>query len=445
MSHDLIKPDRLPPHSRQAEAGVIGSVIRDNRVYDDLSLSHEAFYIDAHQKLWRAIADLFATRKPVDLLTLHEILKSRKQLEDVGGVAYLAELWDAAPTAANAEYYAGIVQEAWTRRRLIHLATEISRDAFDGTEPAAELVSRLEFQVGQLVIDPRGSSLVQLHEAVSAGIEEMRRLGDPKHQPLRTGLSNVDELVSGLWPGSLIVIAARPSVGKSALGLTMALQWCMPMGKSVAIFSMEMSYQQLGIRSVANLTRINAHKMREGRLSPSEWDLIDRARDDIAANAPPLWIDDTPSRTVRQIASICRRLKAKHNLGVVLIDYLQLVEGDDRRATRREQVGQISRGLKRLARELEVPIVALAQLNRDPENRPDGRPIMADLKESGDIEQDADDVYLMWRPKDQDEDAKSWTVGLEVVKQRNGPTGVVMLDYVRSSMVFESPRKGGEF
>lgn len=428
--------DRLPPHSVAAEAALLGAVLRDNRAADDLpTVRAECFYLDAHQKLWRAAADLLAARRPADPVTLHEVLKARGQLEDAGGAKYLAELWEAAPVAANAGHYARIVLDHALRRSLIRAATEAVRDAYDQVGPAADALAALEARLGDLGADPVAGEPVSLAEAVAEGLAEARHRADPTRPRLRTGFADLDAIVPSLEPGSLIVLGARPSVGKSALGLAFALNLTLGQGHTTLVHSLEMRRAELGMRAAAMLGRVSAKRLRDGTTPPDDLDRLERATADLAGQK--LFIDDSPGRSVGQIAAAARRVKRRHGLGAVVVDYLQLLTPLDRKARRQEQVGQISRSLKLMARELRCPVVALAQLNRECEARADGEPLMSDLREAGDLEQDADDVYLMWRPKGQPDDAPVWRINLKVDKQRNGPTGLLTLAYRRAYMLFE--------
>lgn len=445
MSADLMH-DRLPPQSREAEMGVIGSVIRDNAVLNDLLnvIRPENFYFDAHQKIFQAIIDLYNEGKPVDPAILFEALKSRKQLEDVGGAVYIAELWDAAPTAANAEYYARIVRDKALVRNLIHANTELLRDAYDGVMSADELLGMAERKV--LEIAERGTVGVTktLEDAMHEAFDRIdaKARGDLTGTGIPTGFVDLDNLTAGLHNNELIIIAARPSVGKTAYALNVVRHVVVEEKLPAFFVSLEMAKVELAERLLCCQSRVDAHRVRKGQLASDDIQKLIAAQDSLRGNARDgfvkLFIDDAPQQTMLRIAANARRLKLRHGLRLVVIDYLQLIEPESRKDPRQEQVAQISRRLKFLARELQIPVIALAQVNRGSEDRQDHTPRLSDLRESGSIEQDADTVMMLHRPARFDKSQEDNVLEIHLAKQRNGPVGQITLTYLKQYMRYEN-------
>ena len=433
--------ERLPPHSRDAERCVLGSMLRDNGVIGDVLqvLRRENFYADAHQKIYQAVVGLYDRGHPVDLVMLAELLKEQKQIEDIGGYPYLAELWDAAPTAANAEYYARIVRDKAVVRHLIHSSTEILRDAYDQAMPADELLEGAERKILDIAEQGITSQTFTLAQALTEAWDRI----DTRQQPdqtaisgLPTGFLDLDEKTAGLQNSELIIIAARPSCGKTALAINIARHVAVEDEKPVFIASLEQSRIELAERFLCCQARVDSHKLRKGHLSAEDIQKLIEAGG-ILRNAK-LFIDDTPGLGMLRIAANARRLKLRHHIKMVVIDYLQLIEPDNRRDSRQEQVSHISRRLKFLARELAIPVVALAQVNRSAEDRQDHKPRLADLRESGSIEQDADTVMILHRPEMYEPGQHEGIVELNVAKQRNGPTGEITLTFIKQFMRFEN-------
>ena len=433
--------DRLPPHSREAECSVLGSALRDNLAIDDIIpiITVDHFYLDAHQKIFRGILTLHNDhRQPVDLVTLAEHLKQQKHIEDIGGYAYLAELWDAAPTAANAVYYAKIVRQKALTRNLIHAGNEILRDAYDGTMPAEELLEQAERKVFAIAESGVQDNTSTLHQALQQAYDRIdARTGRDNRQVsgLSTGFLEMNEITAGLQNGELVVVAARPSVGKTAFALSLARNIAIDEKQPVFFVSLEQSRVELAERMMAMQSRVNSSKIRSGHLSSDDMQRLIVAGDQLGHGK--FFIDDSPGQSMLRIAANARRLKRRENIRAVMIDYLQLIEPEDRRDPRHEQVAQISRRLKLLARELDVPVIALAQLNRGSEDRQDHKPRTSDLRESGSIEQDADVCMLLHRPELYDPTTeKPGVVEVIVGKQRNGPTGTIILTYLKEFMLF---------
>ncbi len=435
--------ERLPPQNLDAERSVLGSMLRDNQVVGDVVnvLQHaEHFYTDAHQKIFKGITTLYIDRgQPADLVTLAEYLKQEKQIEDVGGYPYLAELWDAAPTAANAEFYAKIVREKGMIRALIHASNEILRDAYDQAQPAEELLGSAEQKIFDIANKGVAGQTFSLHDVLAEAYDRIDTRLQKGHQTvsgLPTGFVDLDEKTAGLHNSELVILAARPSVGKTAYALNIARHIAVEEGQPVFFVSLEMSRVELAERLLCCQARVDSHRLRKGTLGSEDMDKL------IAAGGvlrkAKLFIDDSPAQGMLRIAANARRLKLRQDVRLVIIDYLQLIEPENRRDPRQEQVAQTSRRLKFLAKELSVPVMALAQVNRASEDRQDHRPRLADLRESGSIEQDADTVLMLHRPEMYEPGQHEGTVELIIAKQRNGPTGEIILFFRKEFMLFEN-------
>ncbi len=446
--------ERLPPQSREAERSVLGSMLRLNDVIGEVIqiVRAENFYSDAHQKVYEAIITLYDRGNPVDLITLAEELRKRGHIEDIGGYGYLGELYEAAPTAANAEYHAHIVRERALVRNLIQASTEILRDAYDQVQPADEMLASAERAILDIAQRGMTGQTYTLEDALSeayARIDERHQGEQLSISGLSTGYADLDEITAGLQKSELIIVAARPSVGKTAFALNLVRNITVEGGHSVFFVSLEQSRIELAERLLCAQARVDSHRLRKVTLSSEDMEKLIEAGG-VLKNAK-LIIDDTPGQGMLRIAANARRLarrskKSKQSeLGLVVIDYLQLIEPDNRRDPRQEQVAQISRRLKFLARELEIPVVALAQVNRASEDRQDHRPRLADLRESGSIEQDADTVMLLHRPDRYEPGQHEGMIEVIIGKQRNGPTGEVTLAYLKQYMRFENYAVGSQF
>jgi replicative DNA helicase len=448
MSPETLGPDRLPPQNLDAERSVLGSLLRDNEVIDVVTqiITAESFYLDAHRKIFQAISDLHDKGgQPVDLVILAEELIKRGQLEDVGRAPYLAELWDAAPTAANAEYYARIVRDKSIVRSLIHAGTEILRDAYDQNQPAEEMLEAAERKILDVAQMGVTGQTVTLEQAITETYRRIddRAIGKQKAGGLSTGFIDLNEITAGLHDGELIVIAARPSVGKTSFALGITRNVVVEEREPVFFVSLEQSRIELAERLLCAQARVDSHRLRKGTLSSDDMDrLIDAGG--VLRNGR-LYIDDAPMQSMLRIAANARRLKLRHGLKLIVVDYLQLIEPDNRRDPRQEQVAQISRRLKALAKELQIPLIALAQVNRSSEDRQDHRPRLADLRESGSIEQDADTVMLLHRPDRYEPGQHEGIIEVIIGKQRNGPTGEVTLAYLKQYMRYEDYAAGTPF
>lgn len=433
--------DRVPPHSIEAEQGVLGSMLLDNEAIGEIVqlLNDESFYQDRHQRIYRAIIEIYDAAKPVDPMILREELKRREELDDIGGTAYLVELEQAVPTAANAVYYARIVKEKAAARHLIHAATQIVRDSYAETQTAAELLDSAEKKIFQIAQDQMTGQTYQLAEILAMAFDRIDQRASQEGQIISgtpTGFTELDELTSGLQAGELVIIAARPSMGKTAFALNIAEHVAVDEGIGAFFVSLEQSKLELVERLLCSRARVDGHKLRTGRIGRTEIQSLTEACD--VLRPAPLYIDDTPGRDLLQISANARRLMLRHEVRIVIIDYLQLVEPDNKRENRQEQIAAISRRLKNLARELKVPIIALAQLNRAVEAREGHRPRLADLRESGAIEQDADVVMMLHRDEVYNPDDSPGVAEVIVAKQRNGPIGSVKLAFLKNFMRFET-------
>jgi replicative DNA helicase len=446
---DTPSTDRLPPQNRDAERSVLGSMLRDNAVINDVMqlVDTDSFYFDAHQKIFQAIKTIYNDGHPVDILILSNHLQQAKQLEDVGGSIYLAELWESAPTAANAEYYAKIVREKAIVRNLIHASTEILRDSYDQACPAEELLGTAERMILDIadkgVTSTTHTLLAALNDAYTR-IDQRAGRADPNAiSGISTGFVDLDQLTAGLQNSELIILAARPSIGKTAMALNIARHVIVEERLPVLFVSLEQTRIELAERLLSAQARVDSHKLRKGHLSGDDIGKLHSAGD-VLRNAE-LYIDDSPSQGMLRIMANARRLKIRKGIRLVVIDYLQLIEPENRKDPRQEQVSQISRRLKHLARELEIPVMALAQVNRSSEDRQDHRPRLADLRESGAIEQDADTCLMLHRPGRYDGSLEDNIIEVIIAKQRNGPTGEVTLAYLKQFMRFENYAGDGAF
>jgi replicative DNA helicase len=442
MSADQGGVERLPPQNREAERSVLGSMLRDNGVIGDVVQilhSERHFYTDAHQKIFHGITALYDKGHPADLITLADWLTEQKYLADAGGYPYLAELWDAAPTAANAEYYARIVRDKGLVRNLIHASTEILRDAYDQAQPADELLEGAERKILDIAQMGVTGQTITLQQALSEAYERIDQRAGREHvevSGLPTGFLDLDAITAGLQNSELILLAARPSVGKTAMALNLVRHIVVETNAQVFFVSLEQSRIELAERLLCCQARVDSHKLRKGHLSGEDMQKLMEAGG--LLGQAKLFIDDTPGQSMLRIAANARRLKLRHDIKLVVIDYLQLIEPDNRKDSRQEQVSNISRRLKFLARELSIPVVALAQVNRGSEERQDHRPRLSDLRESGSLEQDADTVMILHRPELHEPGQREGIIEVLIAKQRNGPTGEVTLTFIKQFMRFEN-------
>ncbi|KAA9014584.1 replicative DNA helicase [Niallia endozanthoxylica] len=430
-----IMADRLPPQNLEAEQAVLGAIFLEPSSLTLASeiLIPEDFYRGAHQRIFDAMLSLNDKGEAVDLITVTEELAAKKLLEDVGGISYLSELAGSVPTAANIEYYAKIVGEKSILRRLIRTATNIAQEGYTREDEVDVLLSEAEKDI--LAVSQRKNSgafhdikdvLVRTYD----NIEQMHNSAG-EITGIATGFTELDKMTAGFQRNDLIIVGARPSVGKTAFALNISQSVATKTGENVAIFSLEMGAEQLVMRLLCAEGNIDAQRLRTGQLTDEDWGKLTMAMGSLS-NAG-IFIDDTPGVRVQDIRAKCRRLKQEHGLGMILIDYLQLILGSGRSGENRQQeVSEISRSLKGLARELQVPVIALSQLSRGVEQRQDKRPMMSDIRESGSIEQDADIVAFLYRDDYYDKESENKNI-IEIIiaKQRNGPTGTVSLAFVK--------------
>lgn len=427
----------------------------DNATWEQVAdrLQDDDFYRQDHRLIFRAITELTEANAPFDAVTLSEWLHSRGQLEQAGGLAYIATLVRDTPTAANVRAYADIVRERSVLRQLIRVGGELAEAAYrpDGRD-TQELMDYAERQVFDIA--ERGGrqrrSFVRINELLSTAVDRLDALmhANSPVTGLATGLDKFDELTAGLQPGDLIIIAGRPSMGKTALAINIA-EYCACRHQNrvpTAIFSMEMSGEQLAMRLISSLGRIDQQKVRTGQLDQADWQRVSSAIA-LMSNAP-MFIDDTGALTPIELRARARRLKREHNLGLMVVDYLQLMSVPGTRENRATEISEICRSLKSLAKELNIPVIALSQLNRSLEQRPDKRPIMSDLRESGSIEQDADLIAFIYRDEVYDKDSASKGIAEIIIgKQRNGPIGTVQATFLGAYTRFENyiPEDAGDY
>lgn len=419
---------RIPPQNIDSEKALLGSVmIKPEALYDVVDIvSPDSFYAEKHRIIFRTMLDLFGKNEPIDLLTMSSKLKEKGELDGVGGRSYLAELVNAVPSAGNVKHYAGMVQKHAMMRNLIHAADYISELGYAEAQDIEEILDQAEKKIYEVTNSPTLHKFVDIKETLGEAWERLDRLHNTKDElrGIRTGFRDLDTMLAGLQKSDLIILAARPSMGKTSLALDIARQTATQFGNSVAIFSLEMSSQQLVDRMLAAESRVNAWKLRTGSISnDAEFDQIRQALDRLSK--APIFIDDKPGSNILAMRSVARRLKRERGIGLIIVDYLQLMAPTNARGSDSlvQQVTEISRSLKHLARELDVPVLALSQLSRAVEQRR-GRPRLSDLRDSGSIEQDADVVMFIHR-EDKMNDASDRPNIAEILveKHRNGPTG----------------------
>ncbi len=431
--------DRLPPQNIEAEEAVLGSLLIDADAIIRVAtiLRSEDFYREKHGWIYEAILDLHERREPVDLLTVCDELERREQLDQVGGTVFVTSLVNAVPTSIHAEHYARIIERAATRRRMIDAAGQIAALAYQEADDVGEVVDRAEqllFGVSERRIS---RDLVPIKQVLSDYYDRIEYL--TRHQGevigIPTGFADMDGLLGGLQRSDMIILAARPSVGKTSLALSIAHKAALKFNQRVAFFSLEMSSEQVVQRLISAETGIDSQKLRRGKIADDEWARFMKATSDLSETH--LYIDDTPGISALELRTKARRLQAEFGIDLVMIDYLQLMRGDTRSENRVQEISSISRSIKALARELNVPILALSQLSRGVESRTDKRPILSDLRESGALEQDADVVIFIYRDELYNENTERKNIAdVIIAKHRNGPTGVVSLYFKKELAQF---------
>lgn len=432
--NDLFQ-DRTPPQNIEAEQAVIGAIFLEPSALTLAAeiLIPEDFYRSAHQKIFDVMLKLSESGRAIDLITVTEELSAMKELEDVGGVSYLSEIAVSVPTAANIGYYAKIVEEKSILRRLIRTATSIVTDGYSREDEVEEVLSEAEKSIMEVAQRKNSGAFHDIKDVLVRTYDNIEMLHNRKGDVtgIPTGFAELDRMTAGFQRNDLIIVAARPSVGKTAFALNIAQNVGTKTGENVAIFSLEMGAEQLVMRMLCAEGNINAQNLRTGALTDEDWRKLTMAMGSLSNSG--IYIDDTPGVRISEIRSKCRRLKQEHGLGMILIDYLQLIQGSGRsKENRQQEVSEISRSLKALARELEVPVIALSQLSRGVEQRQDKRPMMSDIRESGSIEQDADIVAFLYRDDYYDQESENKNI-IEIIiaKQRNGPVGTVQLAFVK--------------
>ena len=439
---DKVLFDRIPPQNLEAEQAVLGAVLLDSVAIISVmeTLKPEDFYRQAHQYIFEAMVELNGDNEPIDLITLSTRLQAKQHLAEVGGIQYLTELASAVPTAANVGYYAKLVEEKAMLRRLIRAATEIVSNGYAGAEDVSSLLSEAEMRILEIANRKSSSGFVSIKEVLMEVFEKVETLYNTRGTTtgIPSGFPDLDRMTSGFQRSDLIIVAARPSVGKTAFALNVAQNVAVRAKETVAIFSLEMSAAQLVQRIICAEANVDAGRIRTGNLEGDDWEKLTMAIGTLSD--AEIFIDDTPAITVADIRAKCRRLKKEKGLGMILIDYLQLIAGRGKAGENRQQeVSEISRTLKQIARELEVPVIALSQLSRGVEQRQDKRPMMSDLRESGSIEQDADIVAFLYRDDYYDKESeKKNIIEIIIAKQRNGPVGTVELVFLKNFNKFVS-------
>lgn len=438
---------KVPPQNLDAEQSVLGGIMLDNQALNNALeiLDADDFYSEAHRKIFSAIIELYNKSEPCDIITLSNILKNRTQLDQAGGISYLSALSDSVPSAANISHYAKIVKEKSILRKLIGTATEILHKSYTSSSDIDTVLDEAEhaiFEISENKIRPAFSPFKDL---IKDSVKTIEKLYERKElvTGVPTGYEKLDDITSGLQKSDLIIIAGRPSMGKTAFAMNIAQYAALEAGIPVAIFSLEMSKEQLALRMLSSEARVDSQRIRRGFLGEADWPKLITAAGRLSEAL--IFIDDTPAISALEMKAKARRLKSEVNLGLIILDYLQLMRGGGYKDSREQEISEISRSLKTLAKELNVPVIALSQLNRKVEDRTNKRPQMADLRDSGAIEQDADLIAFIYRDEVYDKSEENPEKGMaEIIvgKQRNGPTGMVKLAFQDKFARFENLARG---
>jgi len=431
----------VQPHSEEAELAVLGSMLSSkDAVSKSIQwLTSDVFYKDAHGKIFSAMELLFDKGEPVDTVSVIDLLKKNKELESVGGTYFVTGLVESVPTAAHVERYSKIVMEKALLRRLITLSHSISKEAYDDSQDVADILDTVEQSIFSITQNRLKGGFTQINNIVVDALEklELIRAGGGSVIGVPSGLLDLDDITSGFQDGDLIIIAGRPGMGKTALALSMIRNAALEADVGVGMFSLEMANHQLAMRLLCAEARVDSHFVRTGKLPAKLWKNLGLSAGDL--EKAPIYLDDSPALTVLELRAKARRLKAEHNIGMIVVDYLQLMQGPRGVESRQQEISVISRSLKALAKELSIPVVALSQLSRAVEQRADHKPQLSDLRESGAIEQDADVVIFLYRPwvySQEDEDEGK--AEIIVAKQRNGPTGHISASFISKYARFEN-------
>lgn len=441
---DLGSFGRIPPQNIEAEQSVLGAILLDKEVLSSVTeiISSQDFYREDHREIFEAIMDLYEKGEPIDLITVAEQLKVRGSLEAVGGLEYLTNLANLVPTTANAKHYAKIVEEKSILRRLIKASSEIINMGYEAAEEVSYVLDKAEKSIFDVLQKRNTQGFALIKDVLIDTFNRLEELYNNKGYitGIPTGFVDLDYKTAGLQNSDLILIAARPAMGKTSFVLNIAQYAAIHAKVPVAIFSLEMSKEQLVNRMLCCEAMVDSQKMRTGKLEDSDWQKVARALGPLSE--APIYIDDTPGLSVAEIRAKCRRLKLEKNLGLVVIDYLQLMQGRGKSESRQQEISEISRSLKILAKEINVPVLTLSQLSRAPELRSDHRPILSDLRESGAIEQDADIVMFLYRDDYYNPDTEKKNIAEVIIaKHRNGSTGTVELAWLGQYTKFANLEK----
>ena len=431
----------VQPHSEEAELAVLGSMLSSKEAVSKSIqwLTPDVFYKDAHGKIFSAMELLFDKGEPVDTVSVIDLLKKNKELESVGGTYFVTGLVESVPTAAHVERYSKIVMEKALLRSLITLSHSIAKEAYEDSQDVADILDTVEQSIFSITQNRLKGGFTQINDIVVAALEklELIRASGGSVTGVPSGLLDLDDITSGFQEGDLIIIAGRPGMGKTALALSMIRNAALEADVGVGMFSLEMANHQLAMRLLCAEARVDSHFVRTGKLPAKLWKNLGLSAGDL--EKAPIYLDDSPALTVLELRAKARRLKAEHNIGMIVVDYLQLMQGPRGVENRQQEISVISRSLKALAKELSIPVVALSQLSRAVEQRADRKPQLSDLRESGAIEQDADVVIFLYRPwvySQEDEDEGK--AEIIVAKQRNGPTGHISASFISKYARFEN-------
>nr|MBF0222117.1 replicative DNA helicase [Desulfobulbaceae bacterium] len=436
-------PHRLPPQNIEAEQCLLGSILLRQGAIDKIAhiIFTTDFYKPSHQAIFNAMLNLFEKTEPIDIVTVSNKLKDSHQLDTIGGPTYLATLTDIVPVSANIVYYAKIVRDKSILRQLINTSSEIAGRCYEEQDDIEALLDSVEQTVFDISSAKSNQSYFAMSEIVTDAFKQIESLAERKEliTGVPSGYDEFDKKTAGLQPSDLIIIAGRPSMGKTAFAMNLVQNAALLSKTPAAVFSLEMSKEQLAIRMLCSISRVDSSRMRTGHLHDQDWPKLVRSTGMLAK--APIFIDDTPAISVLEMRAKTRRLKMEHNIGMVVVDYLQLMRGRGRIESREQEISEISRSLKAMAKELHIPVIALSQLNRSLENRTDKRPQLSDLRESGAIEQDADVICFIYRDQVYNKAPDNPNQGIaEIIigKQRNGPTGTVKLAFLDYITTFEN-------
>lgn len=441
---DINALGRIPPHNIQAEQSVLGSMLLDKDIIPNVTeiLKSEDFYREDNREIFDAILDLFNSAEPIDLITVSEQLKLRGTLDNVGGLEYLTNIASAVPTTANSRHYAKIVEEKSILRSLIKASSDIVNMGYEAAEEVSYVMDRAEKSIFDILQKRNLQGFAPIKDVLVDTFNKLEELYNNKGvvTGIPTGFTDLDYKTAGLHNSDLVLIAARPAMGKTAFALNLAQYAAVHAKVPVAIFSLEMSKEQLVNRMLCNEAMVDSQRMRTGKLEDDDWQKIARALGPLSE--APIYIDDTPGTSIMEIRAKCRRLKLEKNLGMVVIDYLQLMQGRGKNESRQQEISEISRSLKILAKELHIPVITLSQLSRGPESRTDHRPMLSDLRESGAIEQDADIVMFLYRDDYYNPDTEKKNIAEVILaKHRGGSTGTVELVWLGQYTKFANLEK----